>query len=230
MVRVAASATVALIAALTPVRASEAEEMPPAAARIQPELAPIDLANPDAEWASLFESLAGKQPLRSTFTETRRFSFKKDVVRLHGEMRFARERGLSLRYTGRQARALIVDDEGIVLRDRQGRSRNIRGDRGGGDPAPVALLPILGFDLPRIGEHFNVRGARTGDLWWLEFAPREDKEARDLRVGPIQVTGEGEAVTRIAFKHASGQLVQIQIDSTETQVVFSDEELKRWFR
>jgi hypothetical protein len=192
----------------------------------KPALDPIDPAAPGETWSTLFASLADKQPIESAFTETRRFTFKKNVVRLAGVMRYVRGNGLSLHYAQPQERTLVVDDSGIVLRDGRGREREMRPDRRGA-PDSAALLHILGFDLEAIAANFAVRGARVDDLWWLEFTPLD---AESGAAGTVHVTGEGESVRFIAFAPQAGQQVQIAIGETRTGVAFSEDELRRWFR
>jgi len=230
VVRLAARATACFAIALAPGRPpahAAANEADATIAEAKPDLAPINLLESTGEWAELFSALAEKQPLFSTFTEARRFPFKKAVVKLRGEMRFSRDLGLSLHYEEPESRTLIVDEKGIVMRDGRGRSRSFRGDRRGA-PAPVVLLPVMSFDLPKIAGNFEVRGASAGEMWWLEFLPRD--EALGTRVEAIQVAGEGSEVKHIAFNQESGQQVQIIIESTRTGVAFSKDDVRRWFR
>lgn len=181
----------------------------------------------DAEWRDLFAKLAAQGAVRSTFTEQRFFPFRRQAVVLHGEMRHAPGHGLSLHYTDPEDQVMIVDEKGLVMRDTHGRSRELAAD----PHAPrmdTVLLPVLRFDLPALLRYFDVRAARNGAEWRVDFEPATPELARQLST--VTVFGTGDRITQLEFHRAANQRVVVQINRTETHVVFSPEELRRFFR
>jgi len=181
----------------------------------------------DQTWRPLFAALADKAPLCATFTEHRWFSFRTQSADLSGELRFAHERGLSLHYLEPQARTMIVDEAGILLRDARGRSRALPADHRTA-AASLALLAVLHSDLDALLEHFEVRAAREDEDWRFDFAPRET--GRDPVIEHITVWGHGESVQRLEFRRGSNQRVEIVIHETTAGTEFSPEEQAGYFR
>lgn len=181
----------------------------------------------DAAWQPLFSALAGQGAVYSTFAENRWFSVKRKPVVLSGEMRHSAELGLSLHYSEPGEQVLVVDAQGLVMRDAKGRTRKLAAD----PKVPridTALLPVLRFDLPVLLELFTLHAARDGEDWRLDFVPRTPELARSLSV--VVVEGSGEAVRRLEFRRSAKQRVQVLIEETKTGVVFTDDEVKRFFR
>ena len=181
----------------------------------------------DAAWTPLFAALAAQGGVRSTFTENRWFSVRKEPVVLRGELRHSDERGLSLHYTQPEEQLMLVDAKGLMLRDAKGRTRSMAAD----PRAPrmdAALLPVLRFDLPALLKLFTLRAARDGDDWRLDFVPRTPELARHLST--LTVEGSGERVSRLEFRRSAKQRVEVLIGETQTGVTFTAEEEKRFFR
>ncbi|HLP00963.1 MAG TPA: outer membrane lipoprotein carrier protein LolA [Opitutaceae bacterium] len=181
----------------------------------------------DAAWRPLFDALAAQGAVYSSFTEHRWFSVRKEPVVLHGELRHSAERGLSLRYVKPEEQVLVVDAQGLLMRNAQGRTRTMAAD----PRAPridAALLPVLRFDLPALLKLFSLRAARDGDDWRLDFTPRTPELARTLST--LTVEGSGEAVRRLEFRRSAKQRVEVLIGETRTGVTFSADEVKRFFR
>ena len=182
----------------------------------------------DAAWRALFVALAAKGAVVSAYTERRWFAFRHAPVVLKGEMRFLPARGLSLDYQEPEARMVIVDEKGLLLRDARGHTRGIAA----GDPRAMAslaaLLPVMRFDFATLERTFEVHAARTGAAWRLDFVPRAPEEQRTL--GRLVVEGEEEAVRRLEFRRSARQYVEILLSETRTGVVFTSEEEKRYFR
>ncbi|HEY0945152.1 MAG TPA: LolA-related protein [Opitutaceae bacterium] len=181
----------------------------------------------DAAWRPLFTALAAKTPVRSAFTERRWFSLRKRPIELKGEMRLDADHGLSLRYVEPQEQAVIVDQQGVLLRDGQGRSRPAPDDPRA-SAAPAALLPVLRFDFDQLLQRFELRAVRNDDVWRLDFTPRDEQLAGIL--GHITVIGAGEAVTRLEFRRTPTQRVEIFIGKTTTGEPFTADEIARFFR
>ncbi len=181
----------------------------------------------DAEWTPLFARLAQQSPVRSTFTEYRWFSIRKTPVVLHGELRHAPGRGLSLHYTEPRDEVMIVDHAGLLLREANGRARSLPN----GSKAvriDTVLLPVLTFDLAALRENFTVHAARDGADWRLDFVPRTADLQRQL--GTLTVFAMDDHVRRLEFRRSATQRVVVVIEKTETRVTFTPEELKRFFR
>jgi hypothetical protein len=185
-----------------------------------------DPAN-DPAWRALFTHLAETHRRQSAFEERRYFAFRKTPVMLTGEMRMDPARGLSLHYAAPEARTMIVDAKGILLRDARGRERAAPSDRRA-DAATHALVDVLRFDVAALQKSFELRGQRAGDAWTLSFVPRD--RALAAATGTVLVTGEHERPQKIEMIQSANQRVEILIGETHDDVVFTAEELARFFR
>lgn len=178
----------------------------------------------DADWQPLFTALAGQGAVFSQLTERRWFQVRKQPVVLTGEMRLAPDRGLSLHY---EDRTVIVDAQGVLLRDARGRTRVVKPD----ERTPAVntwLLPVLRFDRPALEKAFRLHGARAEKNWRLDFVPRDAVDAD--AVGGIVVLGTDETITRIELRPKPGLRIEILVGATQTGVTFSAEDVKRFFR
>jgi len=181
----------------------------------------------DAAWEPLFKTLAAKGPVFASFTERRYSKLRKTPVVLEGEMRLSPDHGLSLRYVKPSERFMIIDARGILLRDDSGRTRELPADPRA--PAMNAvLLPVLRFDLPALTQLFELRGARDGASWRLEFSPRDTGIARALDT--LIVTGTDDAVRGLEFRPTPSQRIEISIGDTRTGIPFTPAELTQFFR
>jgi hypothetical protein len=181
----------------------------------------------EAEWRPLVDSLASKGTVRAAFTERRFFPFRREPMLLKGVLRISPERGLSLEYTSPEESVLVADEAGLVLRERDGRTREMpaRSREAG---AIASLLPIMRFDLAALYPRFLVRAFRTGAEWRFEFTPRDPEAARAL--GAITVGGAGTDVLRLVFRRSASQRVEIDVGETRTGEPFSAADLKLFFR
>ncbi len=181
----------------------------------------------DREWQALFAKLEAQGDVHSTFTEERWFAVRKTPVILHGELRHSAEYGLSLHYTDPQEQILVVDPQGLLMRDASGHTRTLAAD----PHAPrmdAVLLPVLRFDFAELQRFFTVRGARAGADWRIDFVPTSPELHRQLST--LTVWGSGEAVSQLEFRRSANQRVVVHINKTETGVVFTSEVIKRFFR
>jgi hypothetical protein len=182
---------------------------------------------PETEWKPLIDALASKGPVVGAFTERRYFPFRHGPMTLKGVLRISPEHGLSLQYTAPEPSVLIADPAGLVLKDREGRGREVpSGSRESG--AIASLLPIMRFDFPALYPRFAIRAWRLGDEWRFEFTPRDPEVARTL--GVIEIGGAGTEVRHIEFKRSPSQRVEIEVGETRTGTPFSPDELKQFFR
>jgi len=187
----------------------------------------VEMGSADADWQALFEKLASQGTVFSHFTENRWFPFKKIPVVLNGEMRSITGRGLSLHYTQPDDRTMIVDERGLLLRDDRGRSREVPPDPRASN-INAALLPVMRFDQKELAKVFLLHAARSGRAWRLDFEPRDVALAH--MIGRIIVWGEEAKVQQLEFRRSNSQRVEIIIDDSAAGVVFTDVELKRFFR
>jgi len=187
----------------------------------------VEITNAGAEWQALFDKLAAQGAVFSHFTENRWFPFKKIPVVLKGEMRMAPGRGMSLHYTQPENRTMIMDERGVLLRDDRGHSREVPSDPRASN-VNAALLPVLRFDQKELDKVFFLRAVRAGNVWRLDFEPRDPALVRI--VGQIIVWGEDEKIRQLEFRRSNSQRVEIVIDDSQAGVVFSADDLKQFFR
>ncbi len=193
---------------------------------LTPETLIADPAHAPA-WTALFAKLSPQKTRFSQFEEQRFFPFRKTPVILHGEIRLAPDRGLSLRYLGDQPHLVIVDQKGVLLRDADGRERAAPNDRRA-DAVTSALFAVLRFDLPALAREFTVHGTQQDDDWALAFDPHDANVAKF--VGSIVVHGHADRLDHLEMFKSEKQHIDISLRDTQSDVVFTPDELRRYFR
>jgi outer membrane lipoprotein-sorting protein len=187
----------------------------------------LELDRAGDDWKALFSALASQGAVFSTFTEQRWFSVRPKPVVLEGELRHSAELGLCLHYTKPNEQQIVVDSQGVLLRDARGRSRSIKADPNA-PRADSILLHVLRFDQAALLQVFELHAARDGARWRLDFVPRTKAFARSL--GQVTVEGENQSVQRLQFRRTADQRIEVLIRETRTGVEFTADEKKRFFR
>ncbi|ATC64393.1 hypothetical protein CMV30_10735 [Nibricoccus aquaticus] len=187
----------------------------------------ITVGQNDAPWRELATALAANGNVTAPFTENRYLPFKKIPVVFTGDMRLSPERGLSLAYTKPENQLMIVDAQGVLLRDARGRQRELPNEPRA-QAATTALLHVMRFDLTELAKNFDLYGLRTGDDWQLVFDPRPGELASVLT--RLVITGQGAAVKKIEMRKSAFQGIEILIGDVRTHAEFTPEELKKSFR
>jgi glycosyltransferase involved in cell wall biosynthesis len=208
-----------LLASATAARA--AEEPPLISAEHRLVLEPVDPA-----WRDVLAGLDQRSTVEAPFEEHRWFPFHKKPVVLKGEVRIDAARGLSLQYREPKESLVIIDRQGMLLRQ-GGRETTPPADARAG-AANEALLHILRFDFASLAAGFELYGRRTDQAWTLALVPR----AEDLRrtLGAIIVSGEADLVRRIELRRSAVQRVEIFVGDPRPTAPFTAEELHRFFR
>jgi hypothetical protein len=185
-----------------------------------------DVAN-DPAWRELVIRLAPDKTRQSSFEERRYFPFKRTPVTLTGEIRIVPEIGLSLRYVTPEEQVMIVDGQGLLMRDREGRERAVSSDTRA-QAATAAIVNVLRFDLAKLEREFVVHGRRDGTAWSMAFVPRDANFANLL--GVLAVAGEGNALTKIEMVKSPTQRIEITVRDTREDVLFTGDTIRRFFR
>lgn len=181
----------------------------------------------EGPWKPLLDALAAKGAIEAKFTERRFFTFRREPTVLKGVIRVSPEKGLSLQYVEPEATMVIVDAAGLIIRDRNGREHEMAaGSRAAG--AIAALLPVMRFDLDALAPSFDIRATRDVAGWRIEFTPRDPDAARAL--GSIAVSGSLTDVAHLEFRRSATQRIEIDVGETRSGVVFTPDELSRYFR
>ena len=178
------------------------------------------------EWRDLAATLARKPDTLTGFTELRFFPFKKEPVRLAGDVRVSAERGLSLHYREPEERIVIFDRQGMLIREPAGQKAVPSDPRA--NAANAALLHILQFDFPTLEQTFELFGRREGPSWALGLVPRDAAMRRNI--GEIHVAGTADAVRRIELRRSAKQRIEIEMAEGRTTSPFPAEDVKRFFR
>jgi hypothetical protein len=201
--------------------ARAAEEPPLVSAEHRLVLDPVDPA-----WRDVLAGLDQRATVDAPFEEHRWFPFRKKPVVLKGEVRIDATQGLSLQYREPQESIVIIDRQGMLLRQ-GGRETTPPADARAG-AANEALLHILRFDFASLAAGFELYGRRTDQAWTLALVPR----AEDLRrtLGAIIVSGEADLVRRIELRRSAVQRVEIFVGDPRPTAPFTAEELHRFFR
>jgi hypothetical protein len=187
----------------------------------------IVLGENDAAWRPLAAAIAAQGSVFATFTEHRYLPFKKVPVVFTGELRLSPERGMSLHYTSPEDSTLIVDTQGVLVRDARGRSRELPSEPRA-RAATSALLHIMRFDLNALTPHFEIYGRKDGDAWQLAFDPREGELSGVLN--RLIVSGQASNVQRIEMRRSALRSVETIIGEVHEHVTFSAAELAKFFR
>jgi hypothetical protein len=175
----------------------------------------------------LFTELGQPKNRFSRFEERRYFPFRDKPIVLQGEIRIIPQRGLSLSYAGPKPYVVIVDEKGVLMRDENGRERSAPDDSRA-RAATSALSHILRFDLAALEKEFVIHGLRDGEEWTLGFEPRDPTLASLL--GTVVVHGRQTALDRIEMVKTDQQRIEILINHTEADVIFSIDVLQHFFR
>lgn len=181
----------------------------------------------DPGWSELIGRLAPNKSRQSTFEERRYFPFRKTPVVLTGEIRIIPELGLSLRYLTPEERILVVDRQGILMRDNAGGDRAPPADSRA-QAATSALVNVLQFDLGKLQQQFDVHGRRDGAAWTLAFVSRDPTFAQLL--GTLSVSGVDATLTKIEMVKSPTQRIEIIVRDTREDVLFTGDTVRRFFR
>ncbi len=181
----------------------------------------------DPAWKDLFVRLAPGRSRVSFFQELRYFPFRKTPVVLTGEIRIVASHGLSLHYLTPESRILIIDDRGLLMRDDQGHERAAPADSRA-QAATSALVDVLHFDLPQLEKKFELHGRREAETWTLALVPRDPALVGNL--SSLVISGEKTRLRKIELIVSASQHIEILIGETHEDVVFSADELARYFR
>jgi hypothetical protein len=180
----------------------------------------------DPSWRELATAFAKRGNVTANFVERRWFPFRQQPVELTGEVRVSTERGLSLHYRTPEQRIVVVDQQGLLIREASGESSAPADPRAAA--VNDALLHILRLDFGALEHDFELRGQRDAHRWSIELIPRSDELRRVI--GRIAVSGADTAVWRIELRHSPKQFVEIQMSQPLPSAPFSPDELKRYFR
>lgn len=183
------------------------------------------VAPDDPAWRELAARFARRPEGTAPFFERRVFPFRLVPIELQGESRVAPGRGLSLHYTAPAERIVILDAQGVLVRDARGETAAPDDPRAAA--ANAALVQVLRFDLAALAEHFELYGRREDESWQLAFVPRAGEVRR--RVGIITVAGRADALERIEIRQSARQYVVIGLGPARV-APFSAAELQRYFR
>jgi hypothetical protein len=187
---------------------------------------PIVDAVHDSAWSRLLARLAPTDDRQSSFEERRYFPFRLTPVVLTGVVRVSPSHGLSLEYLKPDSQIVVMDDQGLLLRDRTGSPHPVPANAHA-QAATAALAAVLRFDMPRLTRSFELRGRRTAEAWTLTLVPRDPSLASEL--GTFTIAGAGSELRQIDLVRAGNQRVEILLGPA-TPAPFSPETLARYFR
>jgi hypothetical protein len=178
----------------------------------------------DPAWQDLFTRLAPSQNRQVPFTEERYFRFRPKPLVLAGVVRVVPGTGLSLEYRAPESRIVIVDAQGVLVRE-GGTQRAAPADRRA-QAATAALGAVMRFDPAELARDFVLRGDRQGDAWTLTLVPRDSALAGSLR--SIVVSGSQSFLGRIELN--AGLRIEIILGAALEGAPFTAAELARYFR
>jgi hypothetical protein len=185
----------------------------------------VDLRQ-DPAWRDTFQRLAPVQDRQCSFQERRYFPFRRKPIELSGIVRLAPDRGLSLQYLAPEARIVIIDRGGVLLRE-GGVQRAAPADHRV-QAATGVMAAVMRFDPDELARDFTWAGARAGDAWRLTLQPRDPTLAGSL--GEILVSGMAGRLAEIDLVRSADQRIEIVLGPPADGVAFTAAELGRYFR
>ena len=127
------------------------------------------------------------------FVENRRMGIIKKPVELTGTLRYARKNGLSLAYESPKPRVLIIDDQGFIERQPDGRERRMAA----GERPELTVLTDIYLNLLR-GRPAGMFGAcdvyfaGNSGSWQIGLIPKDESLRR--RTGRVLISGAGREI------------------------------------
>jgi len=190
--------------------------------------APLAVPDPliapgDPSWEPLLAQLALVHNRQSHFEERRYFPFRTGPVILSGTVRISPREGLSLEYQSPDPRIMIIDGEGLLMRDAKGRDRSVPNDPHLAQSLG-AFVSILRFDPVQIRRQYVLHGSRAGDNWRLSLIP----QGTDWSA--IVLTGQGDTLSAIELIRTTNQRITIALSGSQDGVEFSPADRSRYFR
>jgi Outer membrane lipoprotein carrier protein LolA-like len=192
----------------------------PLAARAVPTADPAH----DPGWQELFRQLAPARNRQVPFTEERYFPFRQKPIVLAGVVRIVPGRSLSLAYGGPDARVVIIDAQGVLVREAGGQRAAPADPRA--QAATAALGAVMRFDPVELERDFELRGDRAGEAWTLVLTPRDPALAGSLH--SIGVRGTGPHLEQIELN--AGLRIEIILGQSVEGADFTAADLARYFR
>jgi hypothetical protein len=178
----------------------------------------------DPGWQELFRQLAPARNRQVPFTEERYFPFRQKPIVLAGVVRIIPGRGLSLAYGAPDPRVVIIDAQGVLMREAGGQRAAPADPRA--QAATAALGSVMRFDPAELARDFELRGDREGDAWKLVLTPRDPALAGSLH--SIGVRGDGNHLAQIELN--AGLRIEIILGQAVEGADFKAADLARYFR
>jgi hypothetical protein len=182
------------------------------------------IAAADPRWAPILRQLSQPENRQSQFEEHRYFPFRINPVVLTGTVRISPEHGLSLEYQKPDYRIVIVDGEGLLMRDSAGRDQAVPNDPHM-TQAIGAFVAILRFDQRSIEEHYVMHGSQAGGDWRMSLEPKVPGDWSAIVLG-----GNAGGLTRIELVRSRSLRITIALSANQSGVTFAPAELARYFR
>jgi hypothetical protein len=178
----------------------------------------------DPAWQELFRQLAPARNRQVPFTEERYFPFRPKPIVLSGVVRIIPGRSLSLAYGAPDARVVIIDAQGVLVREAGGQRAAPADPRA--QAATAALGAVMRFDPVELARDFELRGDREGDAWTLVLTPRDPALAGSLH--SIGVRGNQHDLAQIELN--AGLRIEIILGRPVEGADFTAADLARYFR
>lgn len=179
-------------------------------------------------WRRIADQLHAVELVRAGFEEERHNRLRRRPTRFDGDLIYARDLGLSLRYDAALESTIIFDHAGIVRR------------AGGADrelPLPEdevglhgMILQLFAFDLVALEDSFVIEGAGPPDDWALRLVPRDDERRHALGVDEVIFEGSAGVVQEIYFDRPGSLELRLQIEDPTFGGQLSEAERAARFR
>jgi hypothetical protein len=177
----------------------------------------------------VFRRLAHDQSSQIPFTETRQFAISKQPVRQTGILRSSKEHGLSMGYAGAKPRILIIDDQGLIERQADGRERQVsvadHPELGG---LTDLYLNLLRGNADKLFDFADVYFTGTVHGWELGLIPKDAGMAK--RIGRVLIKGSARDMHEIENVQPNGDTRMLELGAVERNPKFPPETINAYFR
>ena len=175
----------------------------------------VEPSAPPADLVAVKAAVASRGAVTGTFTESRKFPFKKTPTQLHGESDFLPGRGLILKYTAPEKRILGLTGMGIVecIADGPRRFRAL--------PRQYeSMLALYDLDIPKLAVDYDLYFDGTADNWTLRLAERPSTTVTTRRheeqggLAVITLRGSSDSLKTIEIVKPGALTITIEILKT----------------
>lgn len=177
----------------------------------------------------VFHRLSHDQAESMPFTEVRTFAISKNPLKQDGHLRSDKTHGLSLSYESAKPHVIVVDDQGLIDRQPDGKERQVTV----ADHPEVATLTDLYLNLLRgnadkLFQYADVYFTGTAQSWQMGLVSHDANLAK--RVGRVVVSGNGRNISRLENLLPNNESRTLEFGHVTRNPKYTSDEIQKYFR